>query len=129
APRRFTWASERSRWNGVGSTLSIGKAAITCQWPPSGSRKRARTDPPSFSIVSARSSRGAGGEPSETSRAERPREPFSAAFRLFFFGGMVRILSDVGGRWRLLLGCRRCLFWGRRLGRSPGREEERGERR
>ena len=35
---RLTCASERSRWNGVGSTVSIGSAARTCQCPPSGSR-------------------------------------------------------------------------------------------
>ncbi len=28
---RLTCASERSRWKGVGSTLSIGRAASTCQ--------------------------------------------------------------------------------------------------
>ncbi len=36
--RRRTCVSDKSRWNGVGSTLSIGRAARTCQCPPNGSR-------------------------------------------------------------------------------------------
>ena len=38
-PASFLWcASERSRWNGVGSTLSIGSEANSTGFPPSGSR-------------------------------------------------------------------------------------------
>jgi hypothetical protein len=38
SPKRLACVAERSRWNGVGATLSIGNPATIVVWPPSGSR-------------------------------------------------------------------------------------------
>ena len=49
--RRLWWVSERSRWKGVGSTLSMGGSRVTSGWPPSGSLYRPTTMPPSCSMI------------------------------------------------------------------------------
>ena len=81
---RLWCVSERSRWNGVGSTLSIGSTARISGFPPSGSRYAASTAPPSFSI---RSFISFSKSTSSTRhwRGSRPREP-AAALRARFFG-------------------------------------------
>src|SRR5512144_1509393 len=83
--RRLTWASDRSRWKGVGATRSTGSAARTCQWPPSGSLKADRTDPPSLSISPRSCSTEAGLEVAATSAAVSPRD---ASLAFFLRGGI-----------------------------------------
>ena len=46
---RLTCGREGSRWNGVGSTRSIGSAASSTVVPPNGSRYAVSTAPPSAS--------------------------------------------------------------------------------
>ena len=46
---RLTWGRDGSRWNGVGSTRSIGSAASSTVVPPNGSRYAVSTAPPSAS--------------------------------------------------------------------------------
>ena len=53
--KRLTWAGDGSRWNGVGSTRSIGSAASSTGVPPNGSRYDARTSPSSAATCSASS--------------------------------------------------------------------------
>jgi hypothetical protein len=77
-------ASERSRWNGVGSTLSMGSPASTCQLPPNGSLYVPSTEPPSSSIDSASRSSLAGGDADASRVAARPRDLGGAGS--FFFG-------------------------------------------
>ena len=57
--KRLTWASEGSRWYGVGSTLSSGSATSSNGFPPNGSLYAASTAPPSASTRSVRRSSSA----------------------------------------------------------------------
>src|SRR5207249_6009502 len=72
---------ERSRWNGVGSTLAIGRDARTSGSPAYGSRYDARTEPLAFSTRSVRALTCSSVRSSADSRASGPRGSAGPRFR------------------------------------------------
>ena len=101
--RRLTCASERSRWNGVGSTRSIGKRGEDL--PVAAERVAEDREDRSavlFDLACAASRLGAGGDPEATSARREPsrggslRSSFSAAASHAF-----RAELYCHGRWTL----------------------------